>query len=542
MPTKALVKDKVTSDKYKDLQVQGVSEDYPIGNRKLNLHNKIIVTYKSLPRVAELLDINNYHLLIDEAHMLISMTGYARLELEWLMANFSKFRSYCFMSATVPRKENLLPELRDLPLVQMVWDEVVRIDFNCLVSDSITESLLAIILSHHKGESEGTPYFFYNAVSGICKVIEKWRANPKVDGTFNVVCANTHENREKLKKCKLHVGSPNKKADFHFITATAFEGVDFFDPEGRTYIISDKSYLSTKYSIETTIPQIVGRLRDSRFNSQITVVFNQHDKFVDMTPREFSAYLDQREAEAAKSVELYNKALEDYQKTSIGSEALQDMLAGLIKRPYVLVEGSIKSLEDAVADVKLNGKTFPKVSAYPYARVLAQQTYDILQEQMYVRGAEEPADIRPLSSEANPAPILSEDEALDFKIKKTGLAAICRLYEENPVACQINHPDWFHTIDTLGVDLCRSLSYNKSRVRKYQRSLEKLDSEELETKVYRVFKVGRSYPVNYIKETLKNLGVEKAKGTSLIRWFDVTRTTVNGATAYRIIRKLTGEF
>lgn len=244
VPTKALVYDKVTSSTYSSFNIQGVSEDFPLSaSRDFSKSTKIITTYKSLKSLCERsdVDISKYHLLIDEVHMLSSMTSYAKDELHWILNNFKKFKSYCFMSATMPRADHLLPELRDLNRVLAVWPDLTPVQFNCYVATKIQDSLLEIMYQHKIGKREGTPYFFYNSVTAICNLVKAWNQQDKVPANFNIICGDTDVNRSKLRAVGQEIGKPNAKADFHFITATAFEGVDFYDPEGVTYIISDRS-------------------------------------------------------------------------------------------------------------------------------------------------------------------------------------------------------------------------------------------------------------------------------------------------------------
>lgn len=539
VPTKALVRDKVTSPQYKDYNIQGISEEYPIGKRWLHLYDKIIVTYKSLPALAEKVDISKYHLLVDEMHMLASMSGYAKESLIWIMENFKRFKSYCFMSATVPRSEHMLPELRDLPVISMVWTDVARVDFECLLSTDLNSSLLRIMLEHYRKEREGTPYIFYNSVSGICTLIKKWQASD-YPVTFNVICANTKENTRKLKEVKQELGKPNHKADFHFITATAFEGVDFYDPDGKTYVISNKIYSSTKYSIETTIPQIVGRLRDSRFSSQITVVFNEHASLIDMTPREFSKYQDKLEAEAKSAVQTYNDVLLKFQNDKTQSTTLRYLLKGLLENPYVLVEGTLKEFEDVLSPTVLDttSEIFPPADFYPYARILAQQTYDLFQEQRYVKGKDSNVKVRALSEISGKAPLLSDEDAKGFKAKVLPIKDVIALYEEDREACERTYPEWYPIIDKLGVKVATTYHKDKTTLKSLYKAALAEESASTYNKISNDFKPGDVYTAAYIKEYLQSLGITNAKATTLSKWYLLKRTTKEGVTCYRIIQRL----
>lgn len=539
VPTKALVKDKVTSKTYKDYHIEGISEDYPIGKRDFTFSNKIIVTYKSLPRLSERIATGSYNLLVDEVHMLAAMSGYAPEELLWIMKNFTKFKSYCFMSATIPRREFLPEEIRSLPLVKVLWRDASQVSFDCYTAKNIQNSLLAIMLEHHREQREGVPYFFYNSVAGICTLISKWQSSG-LKGTFNVICANTSENVKKLRKVKQCLGSPNKKADFHFITATAFEGVDFFDPEGRTYIISDKSYVSTKYSIETTIPQIVGRIRDSRFSTQVTVVFNTHDDIDARSPREFAQFLEKREAQTQKALERYNRLKEDIFTDDSELMTLKGILRELLKSPHALVKGCAKSVEDFLDTVEPEEDQYPDIEFYPYARIAALQTYDLFNEQRYVKAEQTlEGEPQPLSRVSQKAPVLSPEDSPLFGVKVTSLKEICEIYDEDPARCFNEHYEWFLVFEELGTDVCKSYKYDKNKVKSlYDRAIQE-KSPDLQAAVTRFFKVGSTYSAKDIKQTLRNMGLENAKGTSLAKWFHTKRVNSNGVMSYRILGRVT---
>lgn len=538
VPTRSLVKDKVLSPQYKYLNVQGVSEDYPIGKRPLNLHDKIVVTYKSLPRVAKLVDIQSYNLLIDEMHMLSNMAGYAREELQWILDNFKDFKSYCFMSATIPRRDHLPSQIATLDYVKVVWQEASQVSFDCYLAKDVLPTVLAIMLQHQRGEREGTPYFFYNSVTGICNVAKKWRAVNGRGSSLNVICANTPSNLSKLRAAKLVLGSPNKKADFHFITATAFEGVDFYDPNGVTYIISDKNYLGTKYSIETTIPQIVGRIRDSAFNAKIVVIFNHHSVITDVSPKEFEEIMDAREAEAKATLEIYNTLKSQLPERPELHGSVVSQFRGVLDTPHLLVKGSQHEFEDLLIRPELDEKEFPEVEFYPHARTMYQQTYDLLRENQYVNGCSSVGG-RPntLMSIIGPAPSLAEKDALEFRTRSLTLKDICLQYEENPELCSYNHPDWFEIIDKVGVDVCKSKGYQKAKVKAIYQAMLKAGDADLIQRIHRAFFIGDVYSSKDIKEKLIALGAPNPTGSAISRWFEVKKTVKNGVSAYRILHR-----
>lgn len=60
----------------------------------------------------------------------------------------------------------------------------------------------------------------------------------------------------------------------NFYTATAFEGCDIYDPIGKTIILCDTNIATTILDISTLVRQICGRLRNSIYKEDITLILN----------------------------------------------------------------------------------------------------------------------------------------------------------------------------------------------------------------------------------------------------------------------------
>lgn len=349
------------------------------------------------------------------------------------------------------------------------------------------------------------------------------------------------KNVDKLKGHKLSLGSPNAKADFHFITATAFEGVDFYDSGGVSYVISDGKFMTTKYSIETTIPQIVGRIRDSRFNSELTIIFDEHPPLIAKTPREYAMQLDTEEAQVKAALSRYESLKQEHREGKPVLLLLRGVLDQLLRQSFVLVHGSSEEFEDLVYAVEVSPSEWPELSYYGYAKTLAQQTYDLFHEEMYVLTKEHKRShipTRTLASEVGIAPALSDSDKKLFKMKRDGLQPVCELYRKDKVKCQLEYPEWFLVVDTLGLDLCKSYDYSKKDLKAIYEATQSNLNPSIEDVVDRTFHVGCTYSISYIKTVLEDAGYQKPKGTSLNRWFQTKRVVSKGVSCYKIIQKL----
>ena len=61
---------------------------------------------------------------------------------------------------------------------------------------------------------------------------------------------------------------------YNFYTSTAFEGCDIYDPKGKTIILCDTNIATTILDISTLVRQICGRLRDSVYKDEVSIILN----------------------------------------------------------------------------------------------------------------------------------------------------------------------------------------------------------------------------------------------------------------------------
>ena len=88
---------------------------------------------------------------------------------------------------------------------------------------------------------------------------------------YKIVCSEDSALRYKNLNCVKTVDDVKK---INFYTSTCFEGVDIYDPKGKTIIISDSNISTTMLDISTMFVQICGRLRDSVYKNQVTFILN----------------------------------------------------------------------------------------------------------------------------------------------------------------------------------------------------------------------------------------------------------------------------
>ena len=85
---------------------------------------KILCTYDKIPQVVKFINTEEYQLLVDEYHQLLKAYSYRNDAVNGVLANFKKFKSYCFLSAT-PISPDFTPSLLEgVEQIDAVWNNV----------------------------------------------------------------------------------------------------------------------------------------------------------------------------------------------------------------------------------------------------------------------------------------------------------------------------------------------------------------------------------------------------------------------------------
>lgn len=228
-------------------------------------YKKIIGTYDCLVRLIELYpEIVSYFLLVDEYHILFNSYSFRNDAIQFLLKNFHRFENYVFMTATPLDDDIILDEIKHLPRLNITWTKAEAIKLNLIDTTFTNKELIKILL---KNVSSNINYhIFLNSIKTIKDIVTKAGLTD-----YKVVCSET----SRLNNKTLKMGSTLDKAcKYNFYTSTAFEGCDIFDPNGKTIILCDTNIATTILDISTLVRQICGRLRDSMYKEEITLILN----------------------------------------------------------------------------------------------------------------------------------------------------------------------------------------------------------------------------------------------------------------------------
>ena len=155
----------------------------------------------------------------------------------------------------------------------------------------------------------GTDHFhiFLNSVRGISVIIRLAGLKPE---DCRIVCSQTGDSKDKNEN-RLPEGYEIETANapvklFNFYTATCFEGQDILDPVGRTFIISDGNKDHTKIDITTTLLQICGRIRDSKYRTEIEQYYST-SSYKNISLEEYKATVMKELKMAEDAARQYNE-------------------------------------------------------------------------------------------------------------------------------------------------------------------------------------------------------------------------------------------
>lgn len=270
---------------------------------------KIIVTYDSLGKVVECINPEDFYLLIDEYHLLFNAYSFRSKAIHVVLDHYKKFKAYTFMTATPLEEEFILEELKDLPYIEESWDNSIDVIIQSVKCNSVEGSTIKLIKDFLNNSIEGNAYLFVNSVDFIKSILNKI---PELDES-NTRIIYSKSNRSQLRLPNQYTTDEKKK--INFLTSTVFEGSDLYDEDGRIIIISDPSKANTLLDISTSIQQIAGRIRNSKYINCITHLFKT-TRYIDTTYDEFR--------------QIVNNNIEGTQKAIIEFNNLSDYARGML--------------------------------------------------------------------------------------------------------------------------------------------------------------------------------------------------------------------
>ena len=520
VPFVSLIKNKLNSHK-NVLGVYGETTDQEIEtyiNSDIE-YKKILVTYDSLARITNFINPSEYKILIDEAHKLIDSASFRTNAIETVLENYKKYSSYCFATATPVKDKYQLPELVDIQKYKINWKNIkpVNIEY-CKYEDNLNKRIAVLIIKFLKDELVGNPYFFINSVTSIIQIVKELKKAGYDDASlFKIICSNNKENQIKIHK---HLGK-NYNIEFTtdllkritFCTATLFEGSDLYDENGLTYIITDGTKDHTKYDILTTLPQIIGRLRDSKYRDTVYVILSPSYYFAYTSPEEFEKEVRKQLKSAENIVATFNSTDDEMMRKTLKS--------GSFTNVYILERNEILKVNTSVLYNEMHN-------------------YEALHTNYYYKDFAKEGDSATVAINGIPHNFIKANKELNIeglnKIRlqeKASFKDLCIDYikcKEENIPTQIKdieleYPIIAEAYETLGSEKMKALKYRKSAIKE-----ELLVNSQVENPVKIVnllgLRVGEIISKEFLKITIQSIYDQltikkKAKATDINDWYTV---------------------
>jgi hypothetical protein len=248
---------------------------------------KIMVTYDSLAKLSEWINPVDYNILIDEYHCLFMAYSFRESACHIVLNNYKRFKNFTFMTATPVEDNFLLEELKDLDVIKAEWDNTQEVKVITVKGGkSVSKTTISTIRKFLEGRLEGNAYFFVNSV----KIINEMIKNCGLSNETTRVIYSDHNTTALLNGISRGKTTDEPKK-INFITSTAFEGCDIYDPDGKTIIISDNNKEHTLLDIQIQVSQIIGRIRNSRYKGCIYHIY-ANSKEYDGSKLSYDEYQD----------------------------------------------------------------------------------------------------------------------------------------------------------------------------------------------------------------------------------------------------------
>tara|TARA_R100000935_G_scaffold58912_1_gene99656 strand:- start:14171 stop:15991 length:1821 start_codon:yes stop_codon:yes gene_type:complete len=491
--------------------------------------NKIITTYDSLAKVTNALeqrgDLKEWKICIDEAHKLVDSAAFRPGAINSVLDNYKRYKCYVFGTATPVKDKYQLPSLKHISKMTIQWNnlELVKVNY-CHYDNKINDVVAILALDFINGERIGNAHIFINSVKSICEIIRKMQKGGfSKHNDIRIVCANNPRNlnlieTKTLKKyCISPVGSGVKRVNFY--TSTAFEGCDIYDEEGKNFIVTDGAKDYTKIDIVTVLPQIIGRVRNSKYNNTVDLLYTSNQYMSDMTEEQFEIKVHQNMEEAKKDIVEFNQ-LRPESTHRINAIEKND-------NPYLLVDGDQLLLnENSWYNEMHNFSTLQNtyfVSKYGTERTIMDGTKKFNGVGYEYKGIKR-VQIAGLNKVKLGRAASFKDLCIDYiriLSKENSFlrsAKIAQMKEIEPLIVE--------AYSQLGPQKMKALEYSKKKI---EEALLVISNES--SFYYKVVKllnlrVGEWYSMVEIKSKLvqiyKQLHLNKAaKGTDLSNWFDL---------------------
>ena len=466
---------------------------------------KIMVTYDSLPKVLSLINPQDYNLLVDEYHIMVQHYMFRSTAIQSVLSSFRQFKSWTFMTATPVKNEYELIELKDVPVVECVWEKSTEVEFIPTKCKSVLGTVSRIIRDQVQGRGnipDANLHIFCNSVDLIRKIIRQ-------TGLTEENCRAIYSKHNTTK-----VGVPNGSTSdsvkkINWYSSTCFEGADIYDENAITLVVSDTQKEYSLLDISTQLPQIAGRVRNTKYAQRVYHYFNTN-KYLDndfVTSQEFKQSLQAELTEIKKSLDFINQSPlkhklaqgMDYLIRHEDSYYVDENTLNWEIRNFEIVRGVYRTKVNVLKEYQDAGLK---------ARLSQEQTDQWIKTP---QNTEDNVSIAECIQRLKQHQV----DSLDYELELLGIQEL--------------YPWLIDVIQELGIEKIEELNYSKTNLEKAclkSKSMNLLESDEV--RIFRMlpqYKTGKFISRDTVKQDLQAVYDEldiklKAKATSISEYYN----------------------
>ena len=498
---------------------------------------KIMVTYDSLHKVAHLLD-NGYRLIIDESDKLLALTNLkvvnrkeaGKIDVINQVLDIAKAykETVSFISAT-PIPLDYMPEwVSTIPNVKIVWENTTKTlpylmqrahPYAALTKEVILP--LRVTGSFTVGGVTATKaIIFLNSLQAITSAI---KTNGLRKDEVAIICGDSVKNAVTIAGYNT-LTDPANLPRYTFVTSTGFQGIDLYDKDAASVVVSCTARNFTMIDILTDLKQASSRNRDKS------------------------------NANYGKYLYIYNQSLFETTEAEILKKCVSQRkwITNTLTQYDQMIKGNAEA-EETFANVTA---TAPLFQRYTYEVVGGYELNDMLfkadqymiveTRRAYVRGFDvvriaEGSEVALEQTEVSKC--IATTLSNSYKDLTAALkASDYSFLNEEPIALNEKQSTWGGcVILTEWVEVCRK-SYEAfgnvvcniteaiARLAKYKKVSY---SADVRAKVLRKFVIGKRYSRTEVKEFLTTLyssnDIDRvAKYTDLLDFFELEEGKVRG--------------
>lgn len=279
---------------------------------KNNEIKKIAVTYDSLDKltgwlVSEGESLFNYKVLIDEYHLILEDLDFRDEAINSLVDVIKNYNHYSYLSATPINPTFEFDFLKELPHYELDFGAVSTIKPFKIKTPNVYKATVALINEFKNGlmldDINGNTtkvdelHIFLNSVIGIGQICSSANLDNE---DIRIICADRIRNSMILKDYEIStISEPN--APINFYTKKGFQGCNVFSNNALVIVVSDARVAHTLVDIETSLVQIVGRIRLNDFSQNIFRhklyhIYSTNDKI--KTQEEFEDFINNKKQDS----------------------------------------------------------------------------------------------------------------------------------------------------------------------------------------------------------------------------------------------------